>query len=100
MSIIDKICRMTDEFDILDMLQEECAEPIQAASKCKRVMKGDSSVDPRQARKSLIEEIGDVRNMLTLTMQKMLDADEINEMHLGKRKKMQRYYKRLKDGVT
>lgn len=97
MNTLDKICRMASEKEILDMLQEECAELIQAASKTKRVMNGDRSVDPRKARLNLIEELGDVQNMLTLTAKKLLTVEENWDVCVGEFAKLERYCERLKE---
>ena len=97
MNVTDKICLMVTERELLDMLQEECAELIQAASKCKRVMDRDASVDPRKARQLLVEELGDVQNMTLLVASGVLTIEEANAMYDGRKAKMQRYYKRLKE---
>lgn len=95
MNKIDNICRMIDAHEALDMLQEECAELIKAASKTKRVLRSDPSVDPRKTRLNLIEEIGDVENMLTIVMHKLLNAEEQWAVCSGESDKIQRYYERL-----
>lgn len=97
MNLIDKICIRVDDAEILDMLQEECAELIQAVSKCKRVMRGDKSVDPRKARESLVEEIGDVQNMTVLAMRKVLTLEESSAAYTGRKAKIKRYYKRIQE---
>lgn len=95
MNKIDKICRMIDAREALDMLQEECAELIKAASKTKRVLNSDPSVNPRKVRENLIEEIGDVENMLTIVMHKLLNPEEQWAVCSGEADKIQRYYDRL-----
>lgn len=96
MNIIDKICRMIEGREALDMLQEECAELIKAASKTIRVMNCDSSVDPRKVRENLIEELGDVQNMITIVMHRLLCPEEQWAVCSGESEKIQRYYDRLK----
>lgn len=49
----------------LDQLIEECAECIQAATKLKRAMEGDTPVTIIEAREHLIEEIADVSVCMT-----------------------------------
>lgn len=92
---ISKICRMVNDAKVLDMLQEECAELIQAASKCKRAMDGEPSVDPCKARGSLVEELADVGNMIALTMHKLLTTEENAAVCSTEAAKMERYYNRL-----
>lgn len=76
MNPVAKICRQVSEGTVLDQLQEECAELIQAAAKAKRVMSGDKHVDPRSARDNLIEELADVELLHTIVMHKLLDPEE------------------------
>ncbi len=95
MNKIDKICRMIEPHEALDMLQEECAELIKAASKTKRVLNCDPTVDPRKTRLNLIEEIGDVENMLTIVMRKLLNPEECWAVCSGEADKIQRYHDRL-----
>ena len=95
MNKIDNICRMIDAREAIDMLQEECAELIKAASKTKRVLNSDPSVNPRETRLNLIEEIGDVENMLTIVMHKLLNPEEQWAVCSGEADKIQRYYDRL-----
>ena len=97
MNIITEICKLTDDFEILDMLQEECAELIQAASKVKRAKRGDPHVDIVKAYANLVEELGDVQNMVILASRKLLTAAENADVCIGESEKMQRYYKRLKE---
>lgn len=97
MNSISEICRMVSDRKVLDMLQEECAELIQAASKCKRAMDGELSVDPRKARESLVEELADVENMVTLAMYKLLSPEEKAAVCCTEAAKMERYYKRLRE---
>lgn len=49
----------------LDLLIEECAECIQAVTKLKRAMEGDTPVTTIEAREHLIEEIADVSVCMT-----------------------------------
>lgn len=96
MNIINDICRRIDAREALDMLQEECAELIKAASKTIRVINCDPAVDPRKTRLNLIEEIGDVQNMITIVAQKLLNSEEHADVCRGESEKILRYYERLK----
>lgn len=95
MSIADRICRMAGARKLLDMLQEECAELIQAASKTKRVMDEEETVDPAKTRAGMIEELADVENMILLIKRRLLNEDELTQVETTKFEKMTRYYKRL-----
>ena len=95
MNTVEKICRRIDETEVLDMLQEECAELIQAASKCKRVIKGDDSVNPRDARESLVEEMADVQVMRTIVLCKILTPEEWDKVCATIGDKTGRYLERI-----
>lgn len=97
MNIINEICKLTDDFEIIDMLQEECAELIQAASKIKRAKRRDPHVDIVKAYANLVEELADVQNMVILASQKLLSPAENAAVCVGESQKMQRYYTRLKE---
>ena len=94
-TIIDSICQMAMENEVLDQLQEECAELIKAASKNKRVMRQDKNVDAEKARKNLIEELADVQVMCEVVMAKMLSKEECAEVHSVFIEKVARYHDRL-----
>ena len=52
--------------EILDILQEECAEVIQAISKCRRFGMDNSYKDGGTQREHLIQELGDVTLLIEL----------------------------------
>jgi NTP pyrophosphatase (non-canonical NTP hydrolase) len=81
----------TQETEILDILQEECAEVIQMVSKCRRFgidnqhLKTDM---PNRAK--LTEEIGDLMCMLQLAQDYgIVDADEVWAASARKQEKLQ-----------
>lgn len=81
----------TKETEILDILQEECAEVIQMVSKCRRFgidnqhLKADM---PNRAK--LTEEIGDLMCMLQLAQDYgIVDADEVWAASARKQEKLQ-----------
>lgn len=96
MNIIDKICALTAPEEVIDQMQEECAELTKALSKIKRVMRGDKYVDPRKARENLVEELGDVEVMHTVLMQHLLSGEEAMTVCTTISEKTQRYYDRLR----
>ena len=78
------------ETEILDILQEECAEVIQMVSKCRRFgidnqhLKAD-----RPNREKLTEEIGDLLCMIRLAQEYgIVDTTEVIEASLKKREKL------------
>lgn len=95
MAVYESICRKINDRDALDQLQEECAELIQAASKCIRVIKGDKNVDPRKARESFIEELADVFATGTVVGSKLLDEDEQARVEILIHRKALRWLERL-----
>lgn len=73
--------------EILDILQEECAEVIQNISKCRRFgldnvyLKGEGT-----QREQLVKEIGDVLAMIDLLQENNLVSEQ--ELDLAKRNKI------------
>lgn len=76
--------------EILDILQEECAELIQIISKCKRF--GIDTIHLKANipnRQRLVEEIGDVICMLELLEEhNLIDPEQVKEAKLAKREKL------------
>lgn len=76
--------------EILDILQEECAELIQIISKCKRF--GIDTIHLKANipnRQRLVEEIGDVICMLELLEEhNFIDPEQVKEAKLAKREKL------------
>lgn len=86
-----KVREVFGEDYLLDQLQEECAELIQAASKVKRQRNGSTPVAPYEAHRKLIEEISDVLCMIRNVEKVYLDfADriEVNALTYDKEKRM------------
>jgi NTP pyrophosphatase (non-canonical NTP hydrolase) len=73
--------------EILDILQEECAEVIQNISKCRRFglenvyLKGEGT-----QREQLVKELGDVLAMIDLLQEKNIVSAQ--ELDLAKRNKI------------
>lgn len=89
---------MDDETkEILDILQEECAEVIQAASKCKRFGPDQTyNIDPKDETtnmKKLEKELGDVQAMVELLRKKRIWISQagINKAKDEKLKKLKKW---------
>ena len=78
------------ENEILNILQEECAEVIQMVSKCRRFgMDGTHLKDGGTNRERLTEEIGDVLCMLKLAQDYgIVDVTEVNDAAFCKLEKL------------
>jgi NTP pyrophosphatase (non-canonical NTP hydrolase) len=78
------------ENEILNILQEECAEVIQMVSKCRRFgMEERHLKDGGTNRERLTEEIGDVICMLKLAQDfGIVDATEVNDAAFRKLEKL------------
>ena len=89
------------ETEILDILQEVCAEVIQMVSKCRRFgidnqhLKAD-----RPNREKLTEEIGDLMCMIQLAQDYgIVDADEVRAASARKQEKLQIWSNIFKDDI-
>ena len=72
--------------EILDILQEECAEIIQAISKCRRFgMENTYSKGTGTQREHLVQELGDVALLIELLKSHQLYTDK--ELQEAKNKK-------------
>lgn len=85
---------MTAEIkEILGILQEECAEVIQAISKINRF--GMTGIDPRDQRSNqlkLEQELGDLLCMIELLKEQgLIDHREIDQAALNKRAKLRQW---------
>jgi NTP pyrophosphatase (non-canonical NTP hydrolase) len=70
--------------EVMDILQEECAEVIQAVSKISRFgIDNFKPGKPKTNREHLEEELGDVMAMVTI----LLDKGIINRVHLDQAEK-------------
>ena len=76
--------------EILDILQEECAEVIQAISKCRRFGIDEVQLKTgRTQREELVQELGDVSLLIELLHAHQLFAtSELNQAKLNKAKKL------------
>lgn len=77
--------------EILDLLQEECAEVIQAISKCRRFGLDNQHKSGKTHREELVQEIGDVALLIEL-----LHAYELytlKDLHTAKNNKGQKLAK-------
>ena len=72
--------------EILDILQEECAEVIQAISKCRRFGIAEQNLKSgRTQREELVQELGDVTLLIELLKGHQLFTEA--ELHQAKLKK-------------
>jgi NTP pyrophosphatase (non-canonical NTP hydrolase) len=79
--------------EILDILQEECAEVIQAISKCRRFgMENEYVKGEGTQREHLVQELGDVRLLIDLLHAHQLFTEkEIREAERCKSKKLSKW---------
>jgi NTP pyrophosphatase (non-canonical NTP hydrolase) len=89
------------ENEILNILQEECAEVIQMVSKCRRFgMDGTHLKDGGTNRERLTEEIGDVLCMLQLAQDfGIIDVTEVNDAAFCKLEKLKIWSNIFKDEI-
>ena len=84
--------------EILDILQEECAEVIQAISKCRRFGMENEYKEGGTQREHLIQEIGDVSLLLELLKAHQLYTEtELHEAELRKSIKLVKWSKIYED---
>ena len=74
--------------EILDILQEECAEVIQAISKVRRFGMENTYKDGGTQREHLIQELGDVTLLIELLRAHQLFTDK--ELHAAQVRKSQK----------
>jgi NTP pyrophosphatase (non-canonical NTP hydrolase) len=80
--------------EILDILQEECAEVIQEVSKCRRFGIDSRHPDGRLHRDHLEQEIGDVMFMIELLHEDGVVSEEgLQRAWLRKEEKLRKYSK-------
>jgi len=77
--------------EILDILQEECAEVIQAISKCRRFGMENSHKDGGTQREHLTQELGDVTLLIELLKAYGVYTDQ--ELHQAQVRKSQKLTK-------
>lgn len=85
--------------EILDILQEECAEVVQAISKCRRFgMENTYSKGTGTQREHLIQELGDVTLLIELLKSYGVYTDaELHEAQLKKSQKLVEWSKIYED---
>jgi NTP pyrophosphatase (non-canonical NTP hydrolase) len=77
--------------EILDILQEECAEVIQAISKCRRFGMENEYKEGGTQREHLIQELGDVTLLIELLHAHQLFTDK--ELRTAQRNKSNKLVK-------
>lgn len=78
--------------EVMDILQEECAEVIQAVSKIRRFGMNNSKHDTSQTnREHLEEELGDMLAMIDILMTN--DIVSWSNLHIAKRAKIEKLKK-------
>lgn len=77
--------------EILEILQEECAEVIQAVSKVKRFGWDNSYGDGPTNREHLTEEIGDLLAMIELIAENEVDMQSVYKYALAKKDKLRKW---------
>jgi NTP pyrophosphatase (non-canonical NTP hydrolase) len=78
--------------ELLDLLQEECAEVIQAISKCRRFGMDNVYKDGGTQRENLVQELGDVRLLIELLQAHQLYTEkEIREAERRKSNKLTKW---------
>ena len=79
--------------EILDILQEECAEVIQAISKCRRFGINEQNLKSgRTQREELVQELGDVSLLIELLKAHQLFVDgDLHQAKLNKANKLSKW---------
>lgn len=79
--------------EVLDILQEECAEVIQAVSKISRFgLDNYKPGKPKTNREHLEQELGDVVAMITLLeMQGIIDQSAVEQAKIAKFEKLKKW---------
>lgn len=84
--------------EILDILQEECAEVIQAISKCRRFGMENEYKEGGTQREHLIQELGDVTLLIELLKAHQLYSDkDMRRAQLIKADKLTKWSKIYED---
>lgn len=85
--------------EILDILQEECAEVIQAISKCRRFgIDNTYSKGTGTQREHLVQELGDVTLLIELLQaHQVFTEQELHEAQLRKAQKLNKWSKIYED---
>ena len=79
--------------EVMDILQEECAEVIQAVSKCSRFgMDNCKPGKPLTNREHLEEELGDVLAMVDIMLEQgIVNIAKLEEAKLNKKYKLKKW---------
>jgi len=87
------------EHEVMNILSEECAEVIQAVSKCHRFgMDNYKPGKPKTNRQHLAEELGDLQAMIDLcTGYGLVDREEVQTAANNKIAKLQKWSNIFKD---
>ena len=85
--------------ELLTILQEECAEVIQAVSKCKRFgIDNTYSKGTGSQRENLTKEIGDLQCMIDLCIERgIVEKSAVDKAILNKQEKLKVFSKLYKD---
>lgn len=96
---MEPIVPSTKVNEILDILQEECAEVIQAISKCRRFgIDGENLKSGRTQREELVQELGDVTLLIELLKSHQIFTDaELHEAEVRKSQKLTKWSTIYKD---
>ncbi len=82
----------TNNYEVMDILQEECAEVIQAVSKIRRFgMDNPKPGTEYNNREHLEEELGDVLAMIDILL--INEAVNLDKLHKAKRAKIEKLKK-------
>jgi len=83
---------MNKQQEIMDILQEECAEVIQAVSKARRFGLDNAHKSGKTQRENLVTEVGDVLCMIELlTEHGVIDAPSVQAAIRSKREKLHQW---------
>jgi NTP pyrophosphatase (non-canonical NTP hydrolase) len=81
------------EHEVMNILSEECAEVIQAISKCHRFgMDNAKPGKPKTNREHLEEELGDLLAMVDIMLEKdIIKQDSLNTAKINKIEKLKKW---------
>ena len=79
--------------EVMDILQEECAEVIQAVSKISRFgLDNLKPGKPKTNREHLEEELGDMMAMITILVERnIIDSVKLQQAEAAKREKLKQW---------
>ena len=98
MSWMDRIVEQYGQEYVLRQLAEESAELCQAALKVVRAMHGETPVTQVEAQDQLLEEIADVKIMLNILIDVMLNDRGLQRIVEIRKKKETRMIERMLEG--